>query len=84
MRTHARTHARTHTHSRARSHCDCVPQARRLSRGARIVLMSSTFGEEASSEGCFRPRRVRAEEPRHAFEVDMDFGAVLFYVYERV
>jgi len=27
---------------------------------------------------------VRAEEPRHAFEVDMDFGAVLFYVYERV
>ena len=28
--------------------------------------------------------QVRAEEPRHAFEVDMDFGAVLFYVYERV
>ena len=48
------------------------------------MLMSSTFGEEASSEGCFRPRRVRAEEPRHAFEVDMDFGAVMFYVYERV
>tara|TARA_B100000787_G_scaffold148701_1_gene120290 strand:- start:64 stop:246 length:183 start_codon:yes stop_codon:yes gene_type:complete len=59
-------------------------QARRLSSGARIVLMAPTFGEEAGSEGCFRPRQVRDEEPRHAFEVDMDFGAVLFYVYERV
>ncbi len=48
------------------------------------MLMSPTFGEEPGSEGCFRPKQVRAEEPRHAFEVDMDFGAVLFYVYERV
>ena len=48
------------------------------------MLMAPTFGEEAGSEGCFLRRKVRAEEPRHAFQVEMDFGAVLFYVYERV
>ena len=59
-------------------------RARRLGRGARLVLMAAAFGEEAGSEGCFRPREMRAEEPRHAVEVEMDFGSVLFYVYERV
>ena len=37
-----------------------------------------------SSGGFFAPRRdVREEEPRHALEVEMDFGDVLFYVFER-
>ena len=58
-------------------------RARRLAPGARIVLMTATFGDAAGSEGCFRPREVRADEPRHALEVEMDFGSVLFYVYER-
>ena len=60
-------------------------RARRLKPGARVVVMSHDFGaHDEASEGFFAPRRdVRDEEPRHALEVEMDFGDVLFYVFER-
>ena len=52
-----------------------------LASGARVVTMTWEFGE--GCPGCFEAVDVRADEPRHCLEVEMDFGDVLFYVFER-